>query len=135
VIELAAESLRVAGRLRLRVGGSSMLPAIRPGDILEVRARRAADVHPGSVVLFQRGGRLFAHRVVHREGAFLVTRGDALDHPDAAIGAAQLLGEVIAVERRGRTVAARPTPRVRAAAFLFRRSALAARLFMRLSPA
>ena len=135
MIELAAESLRLTGRLRLRVGGSSMLPAIRPGDILEVRARRAVDVRSGSVVLFQRGGRLFAHRVVHRDGAFLVTRGDALDHPDCAIAEAQLLGEVVAVERRGRTVAARPTALARAAAFLFRRSALAARVFMRLSPA
>ena len=135
MIELAAESLRLTGRLRLRVGGSSMLPAIRPGDILEVRSRRAVDVHSGSVVLFQSGGRLFAHRVVQCDGAFLVTRGDALDHRDAAIGEAQLLGEVVAVERRGRPVAARPTALARTAAFLFRRSALAARVFMRLSPA
>lgn len=133
MIELAAESLRLAGRLRLRVGGSSMLPAIRPGDILEVQARRACDIHPGSVVLFERGGRLFAHRVVGNEAGALVTRGDALAHADAAIGDAELLGEVIAVERNGRARTPRATLLTRFAATLFQRSPLAGRLFARLA--
>lgn len=118
MIELAAESLRLVGRLRLRVTGASMLPAIRPGDILEVRERRAAGVRAGSVVLFERDGRLFAHRVVRREGVRLVTRGDALEHEDAAIGDAELLGEIVGVERG-----------------LFGRGSLAGRIFARLRPA
>lgn len=132
MIELATESLRLAGRLRLRVGGSSMLPAIRPGDILEVHARRARDITPGSVVLFERAGRLFAHRVVRNEGGALVTRGDTLPHADAAIGEAELLGEVIAVERNGRPRTPRATVLTRLAALAFRRSALAGRVFTRL---
>ena len=121
------------GRLRLRVGGSSMLPAIRPGDILEVRARRACGIRPGSVVLFERGGRLFAHRVVGNEGGALVTRGDALADADAAIGDAELLGEVIAVERNGRSRTPRATLLTRLSAPLFQRSPLAGRLFTRLA--
>lgn len=133
MIELAAESLRLAGRLRLRVGGSSMLPAIRSGDILEVQARRACDIRPGSVVLFERGGRLFAHRVVGNGAGALVTRGDALAHADAAIGDAELLGEVITVERNGRARTPSATLLTRLAATLFQRSPLAGRLFARLA--
>ena len=45
--ELAAESLRLSGRLRLRVTGWSMLPTICPGDTLiieraDARARAGA---------------------------------------------------------------------------------------------
>ena len=132
MVELAAESLRLAGRLRLRVGGSSMLPAILPGDILEVQARHARDISPGSVVLFERGGRFFAHRVVGNQAAGLVTRGDALAHADAAVGDAELLGEVIAVERDGRVRTPRATLLTRLAASVFQRSPLAGRIFTRL---
>jgi len=34
--ELAAEVLRSSGRLRLRATGTSMLPAVWPGDVLSV---------------------------------------------------------------------------------------------------
>lgn len=62
--ELAAEVLRSFGELRFRANGSSMLPAVWPGDMLLVRSQDAAAVVPGDIVLFGRGGRLFAHRVV-----------------------------------------------------------------------
>ena len=115
MIELATESLRLAGRLRLRVNGSSMLPAIRAGDILEVRAARASAMAPGKVVLFRRDGRFFAHRVVRRDDGHLVTRGDALDHDDAPIGDRELLGEVVRVERSPWAFAMRIFTRLRPA--------------------
>jgi signal peptidase len=132
VVELAAESLRRTGRLRLRVTGSSMLPAIRPGDVIEVRSRAAAAIQAGAVVLFERGGRLFAHRAIRSHGSFLVTRGDTHDREDEAIAEDELLGEVIEVRRRHRRVAARATAFTRAAAFVFRRSPLAGRIFARM---
>ena len=135
MIELATESLQRAGRLRVRVTGASMLPCIRPGDILDVRAAEAGAVGPGSVVLFSRDGRFFAHRVARREGEHLVTRGDALGGDDAAIAPAELLGEVTGVERHGRALAPRATFVTRGAAFLFRHSALAGRIFVRFASA
>src|SRR5208282_774814 len=69
--ELAAEVLRSFGRLRLRVVGASMLPAVWPGDLLSVRSDDAAEAHPGDIVVFKREGRLVTHRVVEvrRQGS------------------------------------------------------------------
>jgi signal peptidase I len=62
--ELAEEVVRSFGRLRLRVVGASMLPAVWPGDLLSVRSDDAAEVQPGDIVVFRREERLVAHRVV-----------------------------------------------------------------------
>jgi hypothetical protein len=61
---LFREVLRSFGEARLAVTGASMLPSIWPGDILEVRRQSAAEICPGQLVLFARGGGLVAHRVV-----------------------------------------------------------------------
>ena len=78
--QLAADAVRAFGKLRLEVTGSSMLPTIWPGDVLEVRHQGVAEIQSGDVVLFQRQGQLVAHRVVHRLGRpggnLLITRGD-----------------------------------------------------------
>ncbi|HEX4782028.1 MAG TPA: S24/S26 family peptidase [Usitatibacter sp.] len=131
MLELATASLRQTGRLRLRVTGASMLPAIRPGDVLEVRSMGIDAVRGGDVVLFARDGRFFAHRVVRRGISSLVTRGDALESDDAPFGEAELLGAVVAVQRRGRDKNPDATLAGRAAAQVFRRSPLAGRLFTR----
>ncbi len=86
---------------------------------------------PGRVVLFQRESRFFAHRVIRREGSRLVTRGDTLPAEDRALGEGELLGEVVAIERGGSSATPRAKWSDRAAAFLFRRSELATRLFAR----
>ena len=101
---LAAALVRTAGRLRLAVSGSSMLPAIRPSDLLLIRRCDLRAARVGDVVLFLRGDRLFAHRVVVNDGAALVTRGDALDEADPPIGGGELLGRVERVVRRGRVM-------------------------------
>jgi signal peptidase I len=92
--ELAATLVRSVGRLRLAVVGSSMLPAIQPRDLLLIRRCGTQAARVGDVVLYARDERLFAHRVISSDGSRLVTRGDALDTPDAPIGSDELLGRV-----------------------------------------
>ena len=130
--ELAAEVVRRFGELRLRVNGSSMLPAIRPDDLLLIRHCRIEQAGPGDVVLYIRHRRLFAHRVISRSGTWLVTQGDGVPQADAPVTADELLGKVIRVVRRGETVGqeSKPTLSARMAATLFRSSATAGRLFM-----
>lgn len=132
--ELAAEAMRSFGELRLRVTGSSMLPAVQPDDLLLVRQCRSEAAGPGDIVLYIRQSRLFAHRVVSCTGAHLVTQGDGMAQPDLPVTADELLGRVMLVVRRGKTVrsALKPTLPARMAAALFRRSAGASRLFLRL---
>lgn len=130
--ELAAEVVRSFGELNLRVTGSSMLPAIRPGDVLLILHCRIGQAHPGDIVLFTRERRLFAHRVISRSSVELITQGDGIGEPDPCVGADELLGKVIRVLRRGRTIRheSKPTLPARMAATLFRCSATAGRMFM-----
>lgn len=132
--ELAAEAIRCFGALRLRVTGTSMLPALRPEDVLMIRHCCIGDAGRGDVVLYIRQRRLFAHRVVSCSGAQLVTQGDGLAEADVPVKAHELLGKVVRVIRRGKTVPheAGPGLLARMAAALFRRSSGAGRLFTRL---
>jgi hypothetical protein len=54
-----------------------MIPAIWPGDVLSLSPATETSNAKGSVVLFIREGRLFAHRMVGRLGGRSITRGDA----------------------------------------------------------
>jgi hypothetical protein len=132
--ELAAEVLQSYRELRLRVVGSSMLPAIWPGDILSILPCEIAEAAPGDIVLFMRQGRLFAHRVVSNASGYLVTRGDGVPDPDAPVKPGELIGRVFEIVRRGKTL--RPKTRLslggRIAAALAARSASAGRLLTRL---
>jgi signal peptidase I len=129
--ELAAEVVRSFGELRLRVSGSSMLPAIRPGDDLLIQQCCIEQTRPGDIVLFMRHRRLFAHRVISRSSTCVVTQGDGIAEPDRPVTANELLGKVIRVMRRGKTIrhASTLTLPARMAAAFFRRSPTAGRLF------
>jgi signal peptidase len=95
---LFLEVLSSFGEARLKVTGSSMLPTIWPGDVLEVRHQGVAEIQSGDVVLFQRQGQLVAHRVVQRLGGpggnLLITRGDRQSAADPPITKEELLGRV-----------------------------------------
>lgn len=109
--DLAAEVAGTFGRVRLRVSGTSMVPAIRPGDLISVERVSVGDVSPGEVVVFAREGRLIAHRVVARTGSpdegYLITRGDRTRRNDALVSSAELVGRVARIERGGFGVRAR----------------------------
>jgi len=134
--ELAAESLRSSGALRLQVTGWSMLPAVWPGDTLMVERANLNTISEGDIVLFVRDRRLFAHRVVassHRDGDLqLVTKGDAMPSQDAPISDAELLGKVSRIVRNGRSIEPSRSLRIseRVIAALVRSSEAAARVIV-----
>ena len=101
--DLAGEVLLSFGHLRLRVRGWSMLPAIWPGDILELERAQAADLSKGEIVLFRRDRRLFAHRVLRSSGSAILTRGDTLSGADPVVTEDELLGRVAAIVRDGKS--------------------------------
>jgi hypothetical protein len=112
---LVRQVLRRFGAVRLRAFGASMWPAIQPGDLLDVQRVTPARLTPGDVVLFERNGRLFVHRVVWRRGRVMQTRGDAHWRADPPLTADDLLGMVTVVSREG-IASAPPPPAGRAAA-------------------
>ena len=101
--QLAEEVLCLAGELRLRVTGTSMLPSVWPGDILHILRQDAAESLPGDIVLVRREGRLSAHRVVRKiseEGEpYWITRGDSLPDDDPPVSRQELLGRVTCILR------------------------------------
>ena len=101
---LVADALRLSGRLRLQVHGESMLPALWPGDVVEIASCSLEDVRPGEIVLARRDGRLFLHRLVStcKPDGFLL-RGDSMPGSDPQFPAEALLGRLVskAGERRG----------------------------------
>jgi hypothetical protein len=111
-----------------------MLPAIWPGDVLWISRCSLAEARLGDIVLYTRHHRLFVHRIVARSGARLITQGDGIAEPDPPVDAAELLGKVVRVLRRGKSVRIRSRLRLagRAVATLVRRSPLAGRLLTRL---
>jgi signal peptidase I len=104
--ELAAETLRWFGTLRLQVTGHSMLPTIWPGDVLLAQRCDFGGIRPGEIVLYARESRLVAHRVIskgaHLEGPFLVTQGDTSPTQDSPVSPAEFLGRVSIIIRAGK---------------------------------
>jgi signal peptidase I len=103
---LARDVVRNFGEVRLRALGTSMVPSILPGDLISIQCASMSQISPGEVVLFEREGRLFAHRVMGSAGGpdtpHLITRGDRLCYNDPPVFAAELLGRVTSIERGSR---------------------------------
>lgn len=130
--ELAVEVLRSFGEARIRVTGTSMLPAVWPGDIVTVRRGSAEEILQGEIVLSRREGRFFAHRVVlccsgtgtlpvldqdetsnqthSQSGCALPSSHAATGYSlsDPAVAAGDLLGRIVSIERGGRLVGSAP---------------------------
>jgi len=104
--ELASESLRLSGNLRLKVSGWSMLPTIWPGDTLVISRLDGRELLQGEIALFQREGRFIVHRVLSKATSIkqVLTRGDAMLQYDAPVPSDDLLGKVDFILRNGRTI-------------------------------
>jgi hypothetical protein len=103
-LELAAEVLSSGGAIRLRALGTSMLPTIWPGDILSIERGYGQQIVPGDIVLAARHGRFFIHRLIEKNHARWITRGDALPHNDEPAAEAEVLGKVSLIHQRNGAV-------------------------------
>jgi hypothetical protein len=105
---LAAEVVRSFGKIRLRVSGTSMLPALWPDDLLTIQSAPSDSIVPGDIALCLRDGRFFVHRVISKSTQAgretLITRGDAQPGVDPCIFAESLLGRVVEVRRADRFI-------------------------------
>lgn len=89
------------GYFMMQASGESMLPLIRAGDRLHVRALRQP-VQPGELLVYQRPGGLTVHRLIRRtlspdgEPKYRL-QGDNALAPDPPVDAQQVIGRVISV--------------------------------------
>jgi signal peptidase I len=109
---LAAESVRMCGAIRLPAVGTSMVPAIHPGDVLSIRPVDPKEVSLGDIVVYAREQVLVVHRIVRTSAGssepYLVTRGDRLLRDDGPILPGELLGRVASIERKNQRVKVQP---------------------------
>lgn len=105
---LAAEVLYRSGRLRLQVGGESMLPVLWPRDVVEIARCSVEEVRPGEIVLALREGRFFLHRFVGRCPDGFLLRGDSMPQLDLPYPDVALLGRLIARQNQRTTLPLRP---------------------------
>lgn len=100
---LFADAVRQYGSAKVKVLGGSMLPAIRPGDLLTIESCSLQEVSIDTVVAFIRNERIFVHRVVENAkqsgSPLLITRGDALDYLDDPVGEDEFLGKITGIQR------------------------------------
>lgn len=98
-----AQLLEQRGRIRLRVRGTSMLPWVRPGDVVLIRRAGISDVRCGDVVLFKRHDRLVVHRLVEKRGSLnaaeFSAKGDAHPTGDGIVEQQEMLGRVVRLYR------------------------------------
>ncbi|MFH1765602.1 MAG: hypothetical protein ABIF09_15545, partial [Gemmatimonadota bacterium] len=88
---------------------TSMLPTIRPYDVVVISPAGLEDLRPGDIVAVVASGGLLVHRLVKVEPQqpepMLLLKGDAHLGQDPPLPASCLLGRVRAVERAGHRVA------------------------------
>jgi signal peptidase I len=108
LLKLCQEVLEKDGCLRFRALGSSMLPSLRPGDVITVGSVEPHTILLGDVILYRQNDRLYAHRVIGKKGVeemdLLITKGDYVPSSVSCINDYEIMGKVIKIERRGRII-------------------------------
>jgi signal peptidase I len=112
---LLAELVRKYGTVRLHAVGTSMVPAIHPGDLLSVQRVDVKEILRGDIVVYAREETLIVHRVVKVMATvspepYLITRGDRLLRDDPQVLSPELIGRVSLVQRGQRSLGLRPLP-------------------------
>jgi|ERR1700676_2291746 len=136
---LVAESVRKWGGIRLPAVGTSMVPAIQPGDVLTIQPVSPKEVSIGDIVVYMREQMLIVHRIVRTcvssGEPYIVTRGDRLLRNDAPVLPDELLGQVACIERKHRRVNLRPFSNwaEQALCMVLRRSDRATYIFLRVN--
>lgn len=97
-----------------RAQGTCMYPTVRPGDVLRIESRIAAQVKVGDIAVCRAPDFLFSHRVIatgERDGrAYIVTRPDRTrEGSDGPTFDENLLGVVVTITRNGARVPLTPT--------------------------
>src|SRR5258708_5762790 len=115
--ELAAETLLRSSEIRFVARGTSMLPAIVPGDCLTIKSFSPGEVPSyGEALLVHRDGEFRIHRLVrvldNTPQHIYILRGDALLQDDPPVFRCQILGRVTSLQRAGPSfpLAATSTP-------------------------
>ena len=104
--EIIATLLRQRTPVSFRVGGPSMTPTVRDGEVVTILPRPPGAIRRGSVVLYQIHGRLVLHRytINDKRTNRILAVGDAGVDGGEWIPAEDVLGIAAGVCRNGKTI-------------------------------
>ena len=104
VAQLLREELASGKEVSLKVAQESMRPLIYSGNRVVVKGCRAEDLIFGDITLYERGGIFYTHRFLYQRRSSLLTKGDNALFFDTPFPEEQLLGKVIIVKKKFRTI-------------------------------
>lgn len=90
------------GAVWVREASLSMSPLIRPGDEIRLVRLDQRRVARGTLIAYRRAESLVLHRVLARNEAGVVAKGDALASADPPVGWKEVVGRVTALRKAGK---------------------------------
>lgn len=104
--EAVAAGLEAGAAVRMRARGASMRPFLRDGEEVRIVPVRPEALRPGDIVLVRASGGAALHRVlaIDLRAATLLTKGDGERAGDSAAGLDAVVGRADAVLRRDRWI-------------------------------
>ena len=123
--QACSELLCHGHQVKFKAPGVSMYPTICDGDLITVKQIKASDVIVGDIILYRHKFKITVHRVMRifkrseekspsapqnpqdrssSETLQFSFRGDAAPGLDNPVGADQILGKVVRIERKGRRI-------------------------------
>lgn len=94
-------SLQQQKQFPLKSQGSSMLPILRPDDIVYFKKVYFKNLRTNDLILVKKNHQLFTHRIIYKADKHLVSKGDNNLQSDGKIYPRQIIAKVYQVRRDG----------------------------------
>lgn len=95
------EQLRKKSNFSLASDGHSMMPMLKPNDILFFKKIDFSRCKINDLVLIQKRGKTFTHRIIYKTNNYVISKGDNNLTSDGKIYPHQIIGKVHRVNRNG----------------------------------
>lgn len=103
--ELGRKLLNAGHQVRFKLGGNSMFPYMRDGEVAVTERIPIEQLRAGQVLVFEQNGRWIAHRLMGiistPIGLKYLTQGDSIARPDRPIPEEDYLGVIVGFLRNG----------------------------------
>jgi len=92
--------------MQVKVGGISMFPYLRKGDIVFIK--KESKYALGDIVVFKTEEKFIAHRLIKfdksKHSTYIISRGDSMLKNDLPIPESEIMGKVIQMKRNNKLI-------------------------------
>ena len=85
--------------LPLKLTSQSMLPILRPNDVVYFKKTPFLKIKVNDLIIFKKKNQLITHRVIYKTKKYLITKGDSNLNFDGKIYPKQILGKLYQIRR------------------------------------